>query len=231
MQSRTLVAMAVLACVAWIVAGCGGGDAGTETTGSAAATPTTEGSSGPGAAESKGKGGGGKERSGPSKEAAPSGSGEEGESSEEGTANFGNPGKGGDNSIQTFGSEAGDGEEEEVVAAMRDFFRALAAKRYSKVCMSLTKTNLEQFEKLTEAQKLQGGCPGLLEKLYREAPAEARQAAAGEVAGVRIGEGAAFVLFTPKGGDPSYFVMKEEDGTWKATGVSTGTPFPGAEEG
>jgi hypothetical protein len=54
---------------------------------------------------------------------------------------------------------------------------------------------------------------------------EAKKAAAATVSRVRINDGTAFVLFQPRGGKPSYFVMKEEDGAWKATSISVGAPL------
>lgn len=61
--------------------------------------------------------------------------------------------------------------------------------------------------------------------LTAAAATEARRAAEAAVTSVRIKGGTAFVLFRPKGGVPSYFVMKEEGGGWKAIGLAPGTPI------
>jgi hypothetical protein len=133
----------------------------------------------------------------------------------------------GDHSVQEYGTEAEGTEAEEVVAAMRAFFAALAAAHYDKLCTTIagsTRAQLEQFSQA--AAKVTRRCPALLAKLLAPAAAaEARKAAKATISKVRIGEGNAFVLFRPPGGKLSYFVMKEEDGTWKATGLSAGTPL------
>jgi hypothetical protein len=136
--------------------------------------------------------------------------------------------KGGDNSIQTYGNEAKGGEEAAVTGAMFAFFRAMASQNYSKVCEGLSGKTREGVEQFLKAQHKTGTCSTFLKTLVGANPGatkEAKKAAEGSVGHVRIGEGNAFVLFTPAGGKPSYFVMKEESGEWKATGVNTGSPL------
>lgn len=132
-----------------------------------------------------------------------------------------------DKSIQRYGSEADGDEKAAVVAAMRSFFRALAKPDYAKLCAGLSASNREQLQQLLEL-KHEGpaDCPSVLPKLLVPGPSpEARKAAAAAIGRVRIGDGSAFVLFKPAGGKLSYFVLQEEDGSWKATGLSAGTPL------
>lgn len=133
---------------------------------------------------------------------------------------------GGDNSIQTYGDVVEGGEEEEIVTTMRAFFRAIANLDYPAICNGLTASNRQSFEKLLKLKKEEGTCETLLESLLQKAAApEARRAANGVVYQVRSEDDNAFVLFTPEDGTASYFVMKKEGDAWKATGLSTGTPF------
>jgi hypothetical protein len=134
---------------------------------------------------------------------------------------------GGDNSIQTYGQTAEGAEAEEVIAAMRKFFIAMATLDYVGMCEGLTEANRESMKLFTKAKGQQGGtCEEALEALLLPAVApEARQAANGSVYEVRTEDGTAFVMFTPEGGTASYFVMKSENGGWHSTGLAPGTPF------
>jgi hypothetical protein len=128
-----------------------------------------------------------------------------------------------DDSIQTYGTVAEGSEEEDIIAAMRSFFVAIADADYSAICAGLTKTTREQLEPF---QKQEGDCATALESLLvRQVAPEARKAAVGAVYQVRVEDGTAFVLLTPAGGEASYFVMKREGDEWKSTRLSTGTPF------
>jgi len=135
--------------------------------------------------------------------------------------------KGGDDSIQTYGEAVEGAEGEEIIAAMRSFFTALATLDYPGVCAGLTEANRESLQMFLKAKGNPGGsCEDVLEKLLLvQAAPEARRAANGSVLEARTEDDTAFVLFTPEGGEPSYFVMKEEGGAWRSTGLSTGTPF------
>jgi hypothetical protein len=134
--------------------------------------------------------------------------------------------RGGDDSIQTYGDAAESSEEEEIIAAMRSFFAAMAAADYPAICAGLTSANRETLEQFLKLKKEEGDCETVLAQLRVERTApEARKAANGTVYQVRVEDETAFILFTPEGGKPSYFVMKGEDDGWKATGLTTGTPF------
>jgi hypothetical protein len=110
---------------------------------------------------------------------------------------------------------------------MRSFLRAYGARDYAGVCAGLASLNREQLAQFTKSKSgSPHSCPALLAKLLSPTAApEAKRAAAGAISGVRIGKGTAFVLFRPAGGKPSYFVLKEEDGAWKAIGLAPGTPL------
>ncbi len=226
------MALGIVACLALAWAGCGGSSDSTGNDGSQT-TPTTE--SGP-------PSGGGGEQGGPGTEGgSKEQSGDNGAGGgENGSNGGGNPDReptaqeaeafktppGGDDSIQTFGTTVEADEEEEIVDSMRAFFRAIANLDYPAMCDGLTSSNRAAFQQYLKLQKEEGSCETVLETLLQKAVApEARRAANGVVYQVRVEDGNAFVLFTPEGGRASYFVMKEEDGAWKATGLATGTPF------
>jgi hypothetical protein len=134
--------------------------------------------------------------------------------------------KGGDDSIQTYGEVADDSETEEIILAMRSFFSALATLDYPAICEGLTEANRESLTLYLKAKKQEGGCEEvLIQLLLPQAAPEARKAANGSVLEVRVEDETAFVMFTPEDGVASYFVMKGEEGGWKATGLASGTPF------
>lgn len=221
-----LLAIPALVVALTFSAGCGSGSSSTSTstgatgeaTGASSGT-TTSGAATPGSTTTTtGSGGsqGGQGGSGSSRK-----SGKESHSIEEEEA------ESGDQSIQEYGSEASGGEEEAIVATMRSFFRALAARDFTKVCAGLTSANREQLQQYAKL-KHEGSatCASLLKTLLSPAGfGEARKAATATVSRVRVGEGNAFVLFRPAGGKVSYFVLKEEDGKWKSTSISAGSPL------
>ena len=137
-----------------------------------------------------------------------------------------------DNSIQEFGDEQEGEERSEVIDAMFAFFRAMANSDHKAICNGLTSSNVEQLETFLKLKDKQGTCETVLEEVLRAQTPEAKRAANGTVYEVREEDGNAFVLFVPQGGVASYFVMKDENGAWKATSVTTGTPLdPGALAG
>ena len=213
--SRSFTALALLAALALAAVGCGSGSSSSSTsTGSASGATTSTGATSGSSATTTQSGN-------TSSGSGHSGSGGSGKSSqsiakEEAQA--------GDHSIQEYGTEASGGQEAAIVAAMRAFLRALADSDYPKVCAWLTGSNREQLEQVLKAQG--GDCVSFLKKvLTPAASAEARKALAGQISKVRVKEGNAFVLFRPPGGKVSYFVLKEEGGEWKATGLASGTPL------
>jgi hypothetical protein len=132
----------------------------------------------------------------------------------------------GDHSIQEYGSEAAGSEKEDVLTAMHSFLTAMAAGQHAKVCAGLLASARAQLVQLANAQGKGGSCTVTLAKLLNPSvAAEASRAAKGTIGRVRVGEGNALVLFRPQGGKLSYFVMKEEDGAWKATSVALGAPL------
>jgi len=133
------------------------------------------------------------------------------------------PVESGDHSVQEYGSKASGTEASAPSAAMRSFFTAFAAPDYAKVCAGLAAANLEE---LSQFAKQGGGCPAALKLLNLHAGAsEAKAAAAAPIKSVRVKGDTAFIIFTPKGGKPSFFVMKREGGAWKAISLGPGTPL------
>jgi hypothetical protein len=129
---------------------------------------------------------------------------------------------GGDSSVQTFGSAVSSSERTEVVVAMRSFLRSVAATDYPEICAGLTAAAIREVENLSGGSR---SCPAVLEAIMaprRVSGPEAMAAVRGRVYQVRMEDGVAFVLFTPRGGRPSFFVMKREEGKWRATGVAPG---------
>jgi hypothetical protein len=222
---------ALLLAAVFLGAGCGSDDSDTTGAEGTVAT-TTDGGGAQGGDGGGGEGGGdaSKQASGPGgNDKAGGGGGAQDidrEPTEKEVEEFRAP-EGGDDSIQTYGEVAEEEEEEEIVSTMRAFFRALADLDYAAVCDGITAANRQAFQRFLKVQEKEGSCETVLEGLLQKAAApEARRAANGVVYQVRVEDDNAFVLFTPEGGKASYFVMmQEDDGSWKATGISAGTPF------
>ncbi|HVC06925.1 MAG TPA: hypothetical protein VND98_04995 [Solirubrobacterales bacterium] len=129
-------------------------------------------------------------------------------------------------SIKTYGSAASTGEAATISAGAFSFFRAMASSDYAKLCQSLPASNRKQMQAFVKAKKQNGSCPAILKTLIatRGVPA-ARKAAAGRLISVRVKGTTAFVIFKPRNGGPSYFVMRREGSAWKASSLEPGTPL------
>ena len=112
-----------------------------------------------------------------------------------------------ENSIKDYGSAASSADKAALKSAAFSFFSAMANSDYAKLCDSLAASNRKGLQAFLKAKHQSGGCPAILKMLIatRGLP-EARKAAAGKLisVGVKVN---AFVIFQPKGGKPSYFVM------------------------
>ena len=131
-----------------------------------------------------------------------------------------------ENSIKDYGSAASSADKAALKSAAFSFFSAMANSDYAKLCDSLAASNRKGLQAFLKAKHQSGGCPAILKMLIatRGLP-EARKAAAGKLISVRVKGSTAFVIFQPKGGKPSYFVMKREGGAWKAISLAPGTPL------
>ena len=231
---RALLTALALLGIAAIAQGCGGGSSTTEET--VAAAPSAGAGQGGAAAGPEAGAGKGSEAKG---EGKGSGAGENGSSGNGGgphgpglaekakpdTKGFKVP-PGGDNSIQTFGEEAESSEEKEITTAMASFLRAMANRDYNAVCEGLSEANRGQIEQLAKIKKELGtSCPEILKSVLVGSTEEAKKAAEGTVYQVRVEGENAFVMFTPRGGTASYFVMKHDPDGWKSTTLSSGVPF------
>ncbi len=209
-MSRFLTAAALSACLALAVAGCGSGSSATTSTSPEAATQ-------PGAGSTSTTGSGAQP---PTQAAAQGGQGSST------TAPGYYPSSGGDKSIQTYGSAADSAQKTAIAAAAFSFFRSLASHDYAKVCSGLSASNREQLQNYLKLGKAKAkSCPALLTTLLRSGAPEALKATAGTLDAVRVKGDTAFVIFRPKGGKASYFVMKREAGAWKAISLAPGSPL------
>jgi hypothetical protein len=130
--------------------------------------------------------------------------------------------QGADHSVQEYGAKASGEQASAPVAAMRSFFRAMSTGEHAGICAGLAAANVKELSRFSK----QGGCPAALKLLnLKDAEPAAKAAARAPVQSVRIKGDTAFVLFTPKGGKPSFFVMKREGGAWKSISPAPGTPL------
>jgi hypothetical protein len=131
-----------------------------------------------------------------------------------------------ENSIKDYGTAASSVLKGTLAATAFSFFKAMAASDYAKICAGLSASNRAQLEAFDKAKHEKLACPALLKMLIgtRGAP-EARKAAAGALTSVRVKGSTAFVIFKPKGGAPSYFVLKREGSAWKAISLAPGSPL------
>jgi hypothetical protein len=131
-----------------------------------------------------------------------------------------------ENSIKGYGSAATSAQKAALATAAFSFFKAIAASDYAKVCDGLSASNRKEMQAFSKAKPQLASCPAFLKTLIasRGVP-EAKKAAAGKLTSVRVKGSTAFVIFTPKGGKPSYFVLKREAGAWKAISLAPGSPL------
>jgi hypothetical protein len=142
------------------------------------------------------------------------------------TTESGSSSSGPENSIQTYGSAATPAQKASLAATAFSFFHALAAADYARVCSDLTSANRQQIQAfLKNKSQKAGGCAAVMPTLLHSVGSEARRAAAGRLSTVRVKGDTAFVLFEPKGGKPSYFVLKREGSAWKPISLAPGTPL------
>jgi len=209
-MSRTFATLTLGVLLAVLVAGCGSSSSSSTSTGTAASSGTATATSGATSTPSESNSGGG------STTTSPAGSGGSSSSGSSETP---------DNSIQTYGSAAAGGEKAELSKAAFAFFSAMAARDYAGVCAGLSASNRTELQAFLKAKHQAGGCAAILKTLIPRAVPEARKAAQGTLTAVRVKGDTAFVLFRPKGGAPSYFVLKREGGAWKAISLAPGTPL------
>lgn len=135
-------------------------------------------------------------------------------------------GSGRDRSIQNYGSAAAGAEQTALKGATFSFLSALAAADYTKVCADLSAANLAELQGFAKLKHQQASCHSILKMLISPSGLpEARRAAQGTFTSARVSGNTAFVLFRPKGGVPSYVVMKREGGSWKAISIAPGSPL------
>jgi hypothetical protein len=128
-------------------------------------------------------------------------------------------------SIEEYGVAAQGAGKAAVAAAAHSFFTAMATRDYAGLCAGLAASNRRQLGVFLKG-KPPSGCRSILKTLLNStAVTEARKAAGAAITSVRVKGGTAFIILKPKNGVPSYFVMKEEGGDWKAISLAPGTPI------
>jgi hypothetical protein len=203
--------------------GCGGGSGSTSSTTAAQAparTATSE--SSPSGGQSGGSSGGAETSANRSAKESASSNGSGASESSSNQPSKQTP----EASIEGYGSAAQGATKSQIANTALAFFRAMAAHDYAKLCAGILASNRASLQSFLKAEhKEAGGCPAALSTLLVHPGPEASKAAHGTVTGVRIKGDTAFVLFRPKGGVPSYFVLKREGGAWKAISLAPGTPL------
>lgn len=206
-MKRRFTVPATAAALAVIVAGCGSSSSSTTAT---APQGTTATQSAP---------------STPSQAATTTGSNSENNrqgSSEETSSSPMTP----ENSIKTYGWPAASALKGALAATAFSFLKAIAHSDYPKLCAGLSASNRKELETFDKGNHKVDGCPAILKTLIAgRGVSEARKAAAGKLISVRVKGDTSFVLFSPKGGKPSYFVLRREGSAWKAISLAPGTPL------
>jgi hypothetical protein len=223
-QRRNTIALAALSAVLVIglLGGCGGGsDTSTESEAAPGDSETAPSAAAPRQPVAPRKpeprpqrGGGGEGESKPSPE-SPS------EGSERGTGESTGPA----HRLQTFGSSAKGKPDAEVRAAFRGYLKDVATGNFARVCHTVTDASLRQLKEYIAKAGKGGSCPDLLARLLASQAQAARDAAAGDIGQVRLKGSDAIVLFTPRGGKPSWFTMTREAGRWRVISLTAGTPL------
>jgi hypothetical protein len=231
-QRRSTISLAALLAlfVIGLLGGCGGGaDTSTESETPPGASETAPSAAAPKQGTSPQKSehkpqssGGGEGESKPNAGSPSEGSEDEGgEGQAESESGSANPVR----SLQTFGSSAEGEPEAEVLAAFRGYLKDVATGNFAGICHTLTDANLQQLKEYVAKAGKEDSCPALLAELLASQAQPARDAAAGEIGQVRLKGTDAIVLFTPRGGKPSWFTMTKEDGRWRVISLTAGTPL------
>lgn len=247
MQGKALTALATLL-AALVLAACGGGDDGSETSAGGAETAPAagqaqlreradeiekerQGESGgaeAGAREEQsgdgsGPGGAGSRGDGPD----PSPPAEHSDSGG-GAAQF-RGSKGGDDSIQEFGQEAGGSELARAAAVLHAYLDARAARRWDDACSYLSAgavAGIEQFAEAFAQDQDVEGCPEVLGTLSERTSDEAlREGAQADVGSLRAQGGRGFLLYHGARGVDYAIAVVEEGGEWKIAAPEA-TPLP-----
>ena len=131
-----------------------------------------------------------------------------------------------ESSIENYGTAASSALKGTLAATAFSFFKAMATSDYAKICAGLSASNVQELQAFLRAKhQNEGGCVRVLRTVVPRVSAEARKAAAGTLTSVRVKGDTAFVIFKPKGGKASYFVLKREGSAWKAISLAPGTPL------
>jgi hypothetical protein len=225
-QRGNTIALATLSAVLVIglLGGCGGGsDTSTESEAALGASETAPSAAAPRQPVAPRKpeprpqrGGGGEGESKPSPESPSEGS-ERGTGESESTS----PAR----RLQTFGSSAKGEPDAEVRAAFHGYLKDVATGNFARVCHTVTDGSLRQLKEYIAKAGKGGSCPDLLARLLASQAQAARDAAAGDIGQVRLKGSDAIVLFTPRGGKPSWFTMTKEAGRWRVISLTAGTPL------
>ncbi|HVC08283.1 MAG TPA: hypothetical protein VND98_11970 [Solirubrobacterales bacterium] len=121
-----------------------------------------------------------------------------------------------------------------MTAAAHAYFVAVAARDYTKVCDDISgngRLQIKGFLKSEHSQvKGSSGCAGALKTLFLTPldSATASEAMRGTVSAVRVKGDTAIVLLRPAGRPPSYFMMKREEGAWRAVSLIAAIPLRSA---
>jgi hypothetical protein len=215
---KTLLAVALIALLAFGLAACGGSDESSSSPSTAASGASRTTTTAPAEDE-----GGGNEKQGGDEKGGPSGGGSTGEDhprSDEASAEFRTPG--GDNSIQNYGEEADEGEREAAEAAIVGYLDARARSDWAKSCGYLAAMTREPLEKLAESSsKLKGeGCGAIVGALSGSMPKSALANPVEEgISSVRSQGQRGFALFHGPNGAKFVISLAREDGEWKVASL------------
>ena len=208
--SRPLTALALSAALALLIAACGSSSSSTTT-----ATPSTQAST-PGATTTT---------STPSSEAStPTTTPQSTPSST--TPSTPSSSQSPENSIKGYGSAASSAQKTALAAAAFSFFKAMAASDYPKICTDISASNRKELAAFSKAKPKLASCPcGLKDADRHPRRPRSQEGGSGQADLVRVKGPTAFVIFAPKGGKPSYFVLKREAGAWRAISLAPGSPL------
>lgn len=133
----------------------------------------------------------------------------------------------GELSITEFGEESEGEERAAILAAERGYLTALGEKDFTAACERLAESARTSLGQLAGSGKGADNCAAVLPKLLSdEAFLLSRQAAQGEVTGVRVEDEQAFVVYRAPGAELFVLPMVEEDGEWRPTSLTGSVLVP-----
>lgn len=121
--------------------------------------------------------------------------------------------------VEGFGEKATGAERAAMVAALRDYLKALGARSYAAACSLLAPSVKRSIEQYAPPVLTEEGCPAYLPGELASNAAKVSRKGIGEVTAVRVGGDRGFVVFRPSGAGRRQMPVARAGGGWRVAQV------------